>query len=134
SVADSYGPVFLEDLSREVNRLYPQGKGYKPSVIVYDDIRGKTFKEQGRAIIDAAKGVARHGSGYGVVMIHHTSDRKKRHEDRLSGLVLRALKEECDLVVSTIHVETSRKQYAETRDTQGHRVYPGAQGKEQKDK
>ncbi|MFZ1006036.1 MAG: hypothetical protein WAN65_04320, partial [Candidatus Sulfotelmatobacter sp.] len=56
SVAESWGEQFLADLAREVDRFYPEGGGYKPEVITYRDRGPKTYRDQGKAILEAMQG------------------------------------------------------------------------------
>jgi len=92
SVADSFGEQFVVDLRRTVDELYPHGGGYDPIIVSYNDRRPRTFVEQGNAVLAAA---TKHCTkpGYGLVMIHHTSDRAIRQHDQLAAMVVRRFRE-----------------------------------------
>ena len=56
SVENSYGSQFLKDLKTQVDDLYPNGGGYDPEVIVYDDLNiRRDFVGQSRAIREAVE-------------------------------------------------------------------------------
>jgi len=106
SVADSFGPVFLEELTRVVNGLYPQVVPYDPVLIAYNDRVPRTFSTQGRAILEAVDSAVRE-PGYGIVMIHETPAGGSREEDQLAAMAMRELRKR-DLFVSVIHTTVPR--------------------------
>lgn len=106
----SWGTLFLKDLASKVDRLYPQASGYSSEVIVYDDRRGRTFVEQGTALIKAARD-HQAKDGFAVVMIHEPTDRQFRKSDQLAAYVLRALRRECDITAAVIHTATGTECY-----------------------
>jgi hypothetical protein len=109
SVWDSYGPMFLSDLKRVMNELYPQDLAYDPILIVYNDLGPKTYVVQGRALLEAIEAEPRE-PGYGVAVIHETVDRKKREHDQLAAMVTRKLRER-NLFVSAIHSTVGKECY-----------------------
>jgi hypothetical protein len=88
SVRESWGERFAADLRRAVDTLYPEGGGYKPEIVTYKDRGPRTFRDQGRAILEAV-GETFMESAYALVMIHPTADRKLRDHDLLSAMVIR---------------------------------------------
>jgi hypothetical protein len=91
TVADSWGSQFVLDLTRVVDQLYPEGGGYHPEIVTYNDRAPRTYRDQGKAIRDA---IARTGlePAYALVMLHSTTDRKIREHDALAAMVLRELR------------------------------------------
>lgn len=110
TVFDSFGSQFVKDLKRIVNQMYPSGGGYEPKVFTYNDRNQKTFLEQGRAILAAAE---QHNliPGWGVVMIHHTSDHQSRQHDQLEAMVVREFRERFDVYTSVIHSAVGKECY-----------------------
>lgn len=105
SVRDSWGPVFLQALTKTLDRLYPQANSYAPKLVVYDDRHATNYVQHGQAIVAAAKAANVNG-GFAVVML---ADRQAipGTEDALAGYVMRELaKPDYDLVVSTIHASS----------------------------
>lgn len=88
SVHDSFGPQFISDLRSKVDELYPQGGGYNPIVVPYNDRGPRTFVDQGREILKAAEAECRK-SGFALVMVHDTENRRVRQHDQLAALVIR---------------------------------------------
>ncbi len=109
SVADSFGSTFLDDLRAVVNEIYPQEIAYNPVPIIYNDLGPKTFTVQGRAILAAVDALPRVG-GYGIAMIHETTDRDRRQHDVLAAMVMRELRNR-GLFVSVIHTTVPRESY-----------------------
>lgn len=122
SVMQSYGEALLDDLKKNTDELYPQGRGYDPQVIIFDDRRQRTSVGQGKAILQAIQeyGVQ---PGYALVMVHHTSDRQRRQEDPLSGIITRELRERFDITAAVIHSEVPGESYQERRATDGSSEY-----------
>lgn len=117
SVADSYGEAFLTDLNKTVAELFPSEIPYNPAPIAYDDQGPKTYATQARAIRNAITN-AHMDPGYGVVMIHETIDRQKRHEDQLAGMAMRESRDR-DIYVSVIHSKVGSRSYELTTGTNG---------------
>lgn len=117
SVYDSYGVRELADIKQAVNDLFPQGEGYDPEVILYDDRKSKTFVHQGKAILDAVDG---HGCkpGYAAVMIHNTADQRLRKEDQLAAMVVREFRQR-GITAAVLHTAMGRECY-ELRRYAGH--------------
>lgn len=109
SIADTMGTCFLEDLKNALDDLYPQDDSYDPIPITYDDRRAKNSLAQGRAILEAVESERRE-PGYGVVMIHHITDRRKRKQDQLASMVIRKLREQ-GLHVAIIHTKVVQECY-----------------------
>jgi alkylated DNA nucleotide flippase Atl1 len=122
SVADSWGEAFRRGLAQAVDDFYPQEAGYAPMVVTYNDRVPRTVGRQGAEILRA---VQEHCTqpGYGVVMIHHTDDRRRRGEDQLAALVLRELRERFDLPSAVIHSATGQDCYQLVNGTNGESVY-----------
>ena len=108
SVADSYGPVFIDDLKTEVNALYDQEVPYAPIIIEYDDRVEKTFAAQASAVLGAVE-AAGLDPGYGIVMIHET-DRGRGEHDQLAAMLMTKLREQ-ELFVSIIHTKVAGESY-----------------------
>jgi hypothetical protein len=117
SVAESWGVQFLADLTREVDRFYPEGGGYKPEVITYRDRGPKTYRDQGKAILEAMQGRALM-SAYAVVMLHDITDRKVREHDMLAAMVIRELRRS-DICAAAIHSEVGEQSYARIMGSDG---------------
>src|SRR5262249_48053484 len=101
SVAESWGERFVADLTRSVDELYPEGGGYKPELITYKDRGPRTYRDQGRAILDAL-GQRIFEPAYALVMLHSTSDRKIREHDALAAMVMRELRKR-DVIAAVNH-------------------------------
>jgi hypothetical protein len=119
SVHDSSGQQFVRDLKRAVDTLMPNGQ-YAPLVIPYDDQGPKTFQNQGLKILEAARQCL---PGYAVVMIHQTEDRRHGKEDQLAAMIMRELRERCDLLAAIIHSDLPKRAYREEHDRNGDRIY-----------
>ena len=121
SVAESWGEQFLADLTREVDKFYPEGGGYKPGLIAYRDRGPRTYREQGKAILEALKG-RRVEPAYGVAMLHNTADRKLREHDALAAMVIRELRRS-DICGAVIHSEVGEQSYARVTGRDGKSRY-----------
>lgn len=118
SVMQSYGEAFLDNLKRSADSYYPSGGGYGPQIITYDDRGKRTSIAQGKAILSAMEtsGVQ---PGYALVMVHSTSDLKKRQEDPLSGMIIRELRDRFDIAAGVIHSDVPGESYKERRTNNG---------------
>lgn len=111
SVENSYGLQFIKDLKKQVDDLYPNGGGYNPEVIVYDDLNiRRDFVGQSRAIKEAIEG-ANVSSGYALVMVH-PYDRRPRSADQLAAWTVKEFPLLFDLNAAVIHTEVSKRAYA----------------------
>jgi hypothetical protein len=110
TICRSWGPRFLRDLCRTVDALYPQETGYEPQLIPYDDRKGRTFVEQGHALITAAEQRGGRG-GFAVVMIHEPSDRRPRYHDQLAAFAIRTLHSKCDVTAAVMHTAVGSECY-----------------------
>ncbi len=113
SVYQTWGRRFIEELRSTVNRLFPQQTPYNPEIIIYNDSVPRTYAAQGNAIRDAVREQCKR-SGYGVVMIHHITDRRLGKEDQLAAMLvneLRDLSGGVELKVGVIHSATGRECY-----------------------
>ncbi len=119
TVHDSFGNQFVQDLSREVSHWFPKA-AYNPMVVPYDDRAPRSFLNQGRRILAAAKACA---PGYATVMIHETEDRQPRKEDQLGAMLMRELRERHDLRAAIIHSEMPQRAYREEQNQSGQRHY-----------
>jgi hypothetical protein len=106
----SWGPQLIKDLSTKVDALFPQESGYSPQIIVYDDRKGRTFVEQGTAVLNAAK-ASNAKDGFAVVMVHEPSDRKPRKSDQLAAYAVRSLRRDCNITAAVIHTATGMECY-----------------------
>ena len=106
----SWGPQFLMDLRVKVETLYPLEAGYSPEVVVYDDRKGRTFVEQGLALLRIAKERGAK-AGFAVVMIHEPTDRQPRKSDPLAAYAVRSLRRDCDITAAVIHTATGTECY-----------------------
>ena len=121
SVAESWGERFVVDLTRSVDELYPDGGGYKPELITYKDRGPRTYRDQGRAILDAIRG-RNLQSAFALVMLHHTSDRKLRDHDALAAMVVRELRRH-DIYAAVNHSLMGEKSYAHVTGRDGNARY-----------
>ncbi|MBN1618756.1 hypothetical protein JW887_05460 [Candidatus Dojkabacteria bacterium] len=117
TVYESYGKQFNLDLSRAVNRMYPQSHDFEAKIIPYDDKKPKTYAEQGKAILNALDRSGISGA-YCLVMIHHLDDRSLRQEDPLAAMISIEFRNR-DMNASIIHSKTSRESYELKRDGDG---------------
>ena len=108
SVARTFGKAFLDDLSREVIRLYPQADSYQPTVVEYDDDVSRHPTQLGRQILAAVDDLI-FRSGYALVMIPNIP-KKSRSEDQLAHLVMQELRKR-DLHSAVIHTATAFNSY-----------------------
>ncbi len=110
SIDNGCGDELIKDLKREVNRLYPNGGGYDPEVIAYDDISvQRNFVGQAQAI-KAAMEAARPLPGHALVMIHGVK-RGPRKSDQVEAMVVKDFPNEFGLNASVIHTATALKSY-----------------------
>ena len=121
SVTDSFGEQFVADLRRTVDDLYPQGGGYDPIFVPYNDRGPLTFVEQGNAILAAAQ---EHciKPGYGLVMIHHTTDRLTHQHDQLAAMVIRRFRD-LDVFVAVNHSAMGQECYQLVHGRDGRPFY-----------
>ena len=121
TVWDSWGPQFVSDLTRVVNKLYPEGGGYEPEIITYRDRGPRTYREQGRAITEA---LDEHflESAYAMVMVHRTTDQQLREHDALAAMVIRDLRKR-DIFASVNHSDMGSRCYAMVSDREGELRY-----------
>ncbi len=110
SVENSYGSQFLKDLKKQVDDLYPNGGGYDPEIIVYDDLNIKRdFIGQSRAIREAVENTDVR-PGYALVMVHRY-DRRPRSADQLVAWTVKEFPLRFDLNAAVIHTDVSKKAY-----------------------
>ncbi|MYK19691.1 hypothetical protein F4055_16235 [Candidatus Poribacteria bacterium] len=121
SVWDSWGPQFVNDLTRVVNNLYPEGGGYEPEIITYRDRGPRTYREQGKAIMEA---LDEHFlvPAYAMVMVHRTTEQQLREHDALAAMVIRDLRKR-DIFASVNHSEMGSRCYAMVSDREGELRY-----------
>ena len=110
SVWNSYGPQFLKDLKVQVDELYPNGGGYDPEVIIYDDLNiRRDFVGQSRAIREAVES-ADVRLGGALVMVHRY-DRRPRSADQLVAWTVKEFPDLFCLNAAVIHTEMAKKAY-----------------------
>jgi hypothetical protein len=109
SVWDSWGERFVADLTRAVDDLYPEGGGYRPEIITYKDRGPRTYRDQGKTILEAV-GDRFMESAYALVMVHPTKDRKTREHDLLAAMVIRELRKK-DIYAAVNHSEMGERSY-----------------------
>lgn len=109
SVHQSWGEQFISDLKRTVDDLYPDGGGYLPDVVTYKDRGPRTYREQGKAILEAI-GDTFMESAFALVMLHPTSDRRLRQHDLLAAMVIRELRNK-DIFAAVNHSEMGERSY-----------------------
>jgi hypothetical protein len=121
SVMDSYGSQFVSDLRQAVDDLFPQAESYDPIVVPYPDRGPKTFLEQGKAILAAARDHCTK-KGYALVMVHETRKNRIREEDQLAAMVIRQLRE-LDICAAVHHSTTPGDCYVFQRERSGDPAY-----------
>ena len=85
SVENSYGSRFIKDLKAQVDDLYPNGGGYNPGIIIYDDLNvRRDVVGQSHAIREAVE-IANVKPGYALVMVHRY-DRRPRSVGSIGGV------------------------------------------------
>ncbi len=109
SVWESWGERFVADFRQAVDNLYPEGGGYKPEIITYKDRGPRTYRDQGKAILEAV-GDRFMESAYALVMLHPTTDRKVRDHDLLAAMVIRELRKK-DIFAAVNHSEVGERSY-----------------------
>ena len=110
SVENSYGSQFLKDLKMQVDGLYPNGGGYDPEVIIYDDLNiRRDFVGQSRAIREAVE-CADVKPGGALVMVHRY-DRRPRSADQLVAWTVKEFPDLFWLNAAVIHTEMAKKAY-----------------------
>lgn len=111
SIANSSSPQFIAALKAQVASLYPNGAGYEPELIVYDDLTGpRNFVAQSRAI-KAAMEAARVQPGHALVMVHRY-ERRARSADQLAAWTVKEFSHLFQNNASVIHTDTIRRAYA----------------------
>jgi hypothetical protein len=110
SIANSSGPQFVAALKAQVASLYPNGAGYEPELIVYDDLTGpRNFVAQSRAI-KAAMEAARVQPGFALVVVHRYA-RRARSADQLAAWTVKEFSHLFQNTASVIHTDTIRRAY-----------------------
>ena len=110
SVENSYGSQFLKDLKAHVDDLYPNGGGYDPEVIAYDDLNiSRNFVGQSRAIREAVEAVHIQ-PGYALAMVHRY-DRRPRSADQLAAWMVKEFPRLFDLNAAVIHTDMAKNTY-----------------------
>jgi hypothetical protein len=122
SVHDSFGPQFATDLASEVERFMPEGGGYIPTIVSFDDRGPRSFARQGLAVREAVERACKQ-PGYALVMVHRTQDRKPRDEDQLAAMVVQEMRDRLDVRAAVIHSEVTRRSYREVRRRDGALTY-----------
>ena len=117
SVENTYGSQFLKNLKTQVDDFYPQGGGYNPEIIAYDDLKApRNFAGQSHAIKEAVEKSTNVSPGYVLVMVHRYS-RRPRSADQLEAWITKEFPYRFRLTASVIHTEAPEKAYAsEARD------------------
>jgi hypothetical protein len=111
SIANSSGPEFIAALKAQVMSLYPNGAGYEPELIVYDDLTGpRNFVAQSRAI-KAAMEAARVQPGCALVMVHRYA-RRARSADQLAAWTVKEFSHLFQITAAVIHTDMVRRSYA----------------------
>jgi hypothetical protein len=123
TVADSWGKQFSEDLTAAVRAMYPHG-GYAPVPVIYNDVGiGRTFVEQARAILAAAK-IHCTQPGFAAVMIHDVERHGRRAHDQLEAAVLREFwKLSPSIRASVLHSTVGGESYEQFTDASGNPSY-----------
>ena len=110
SVEDSYGSQFIKDLKEQVDDLYPNGGGYNPEVIVYDDLNiRRDFVGQSRAIRKAVETINVR-PGYALVMVHRYG-RRPRSADQLAAWTVKEFPDLFGLNAAVIHTDMAKNAY-----------------------
>lgn len=110
SIANSSGERFMADLKKQVEVLYPDGGGYTPEVIEYDDLTGRRdFVGQSRAIRAAIE--AAHVKPGCVVVMQHRHERRPRSADQLSAWTVKELSRQFELTAAVIHTDMVKRAY-----------------------
>ena len=113
SVEDSYGSQFIKDLKEQVDDLYPNGGGYNPEVIVYDDLNiRRDFVGQSRAIRKAVETINVR-PGYALVMVHRYG-RRPRSADQLAAWTVKEFPDLFGLNAAVIHTDMAKNAYGST--------------------
>ena len=128
SVYKTWGKQYIKNLKQTVERLYgpaerdevlPDVPVYDPKVIIYNDYdSGRTYVEQGQAILDAADKHRVRG-GYGLIMIHDASDREVRQEDQLAAMLSQQFWEQRDMRITVNHTKTGSECYSPVNGQHG---------------
>lgn len=123
TVADSWGQQFTDDLIAAVQVMYPHG-GYAPVPVFYNDVGiGRTFVEQARAILDAAKANCLQ-SGFAAVMVHDVQRHARRAHDQLEAAVLREFwKLSPKIRAAVLHSTVGGDSYEQITDASGNPAY-----------
>lgn len=109
SVHESWGGSYVSALKRAVDDLYPKGGGYNPEIITYKDRGPRTYRDQGKAILDAV-GDRFMESAYALVMVHPTFDKSLGRHDQLAALVMRELRKK-DIIAAVNHSEVGQRSH-----------------------
>lgn len=121
SVMDSWGRQFVEDIKKHVNELYPDG-AYQPIVVAYDDRVDRTFLEQGKAILEAARASCTQ-PGYALVVIHSLGRRSRDH-DKLAAMVVREFRKlQPSIRAAVSHSDMGQEAYVMVTSASGEPVY-----------
>lgn len=111
SIHETFGYIFVEDLKREVNRLFQDDPEieYSPIVIPYNDSVQRSVYRLGRQVLDTLdKQNAK--PGFGIVMIPKLPSKHTKKEDELGNLIMSELRKK-GIFTSIIHTEVSSESY-----------------------
>lgn len=117
SVHESWGGRFVADLKRTIDELYREGGGYNPEIITYKDRGPRTYRQQGRSILDAL-GDSVMEPAFALVMLHPTVDQRLRQHDLLAAFVVRELRKQ-DVYAAVNHSETPQRSLILTSSKDG---------------
>jgi hypothetical protein len=110
SVHETFGKAFIDDIKREVQRLFQNSSGieYDPIIVPYDDSVQRSVYNLGKEIVRA---IDDHGPkrGFGIVMIPKVKS-MSISEDELANLVMKELRER-EIHVSIIHTTVPMESY-----------------------
>ena len=110
SVENGCGSQFLKELKEQVDDFYPNGGGYKPEIIVYDDLNIRhDFVGQSRAIRKAVETI-NIKPGYALVMVHRY-DRRPRSADQLAAWTVKEFPNLFGLNAAVIHTDMAKNAY-----------------------
>ena len=130
TIANACGDAFTDDLRHEVNKLYPNGGGYDPEIIVYDDLTARrSFVDQAKAIKTAMVS-AKVLPGHALVMIHNIK-KGPRKSDQVEAMIVKDFPIDFGLNASVIHTDTSLQSYVSV-NRDGSPVYVQDGGKRNK--
>lgn len=122
---NTYGgkQYFLKDLTACVDQMHPTERGWKPTIIPYDDRNNRRSVEISLEILDKLKQhISTPSKAYAVVILPSRLQRNKREHDEAAAAVVSECLKQFRINASIMHTEILDRSFRHIRDN-GHGHY-----------